>query len=134
MTQKEAVSIIGKGQTFITQGLIAKAYIEGYKQGAIDARDGAYKSGYADGVKKAIAESPAYNAGVEDGVSFTNSLLSSCVYVVLHDEFGFGAGRITRLNESLRALYDTTLTPAELRERLAKFGVVTNSFDDLLEE
>lgn len=134
MTQKEAVSIIGKGQTFIIQGLIAKAYIEGYKQGAIDARDGAYKSGYADGVKKAIAESPAYNAGVEDGVSFANSLLSSCVYVVLHDEFGFGAGRITRLNESLRALYDTTLTPAELRERLAKFGVMTNSFDDLLEE
>lgn len=134
MTQKEAVSIIGKGQTFIIQGLIAKAYTEGYKQGAIDARDGAYRSGYAEGVKKAIAESPAYQAGVQDGVTFANSLLSSCVYIVLHDEFGFGAGRITRLNEALIPLYDTTLTPAELRKRLAEFGVMTNCFDELSEE
>lgn len=134
MTQQEAVATLGRGQSFIVQGLIAKAFTEGFKQGANEARNSAYKSGYTDGVKKAIAESPAYNAGVTDGVSFANSLLSSCMYIVLHDEFGFGAGRITRLNEALIPLYDTTLTPAELRERLAKIGVMTNSFDDLLEE
>lgn len=134
MTQKEMLATIGKDQNFIVQGLLAKAYTEGYKQGAIDARDGAYKSGYADGVKKAIAESPAYNAGIADGVTFANNLMSACFYIVLHDEFGFGAKRFIRLNEALIPLYDKTLSPAELRERLEKIGVMTNYFDELLEE
>lgn len=134
MTQKEMLATIGKDQNFIVHGLLAKAYTEGYKQGAIDARDGAYKAGFTDGVKKAIAESPAYLAGVQDGVTFTNNLMSSCFYIALHKAFKFGAGRIARLNEELIPLYDKTLSPAELREELASFGVMTNYFDELLEE
>lgn len=134
MTQKEMLATIGKDQNFIVHGLLAKAYTEGYKQGAIDARDGAYKAGFTDGVKKAIAESPAYRAGVQDGVEFANELLSSCFYIALHKAFKFGPVRIQRLNDELIPLYDKTLSPAELRERLASFGMTTNYFDTLLEE
>ena len=134
MTQKEVIATIGKGQTFVVHGLLAKAYTEGYKQGAIDARDGAFKAGFADGVKKAIAESSAYKAGIEDGVAFANSLMSSCFYIALNKAFKFGPVRFERLNSELLPLYDKTLSPAELREQLAKIGVVTNYFDELMEE
>lgn len=134
MTQQEAIATIGKGQTFIVHGLLAKAYTEGYKQGAIDARDGAFKSGYAEGVKKAISESAAYRAGLEDGIAFANTLMSSCFYLALNKVFHFGPVRFERLNNELLPLYDKTLSPAELRESLAKIGIVTNFFDELLEE
>lgn len=134
MTQQETVAAIGKGQTFIVHGLIAKGYTEGYKQGAIDARDGAFKAGFADGVKQAVSASPAYKAGVADGVAFANALMSSCFYVALNKVFKFGPVRFERLNNELLKIYDNTLSPAELRERLAKIGVVTNFFDDLMEE
>ena len=134
MTQKEMLATIGKDQNFIVQGLLAKAYNEGYKQGAIDARDGAFKSGFTEGVKQAIKESPAYRAGLQDGVEFSNELLSSCFYIALHEEFGFGATRIIRLQEAMKPIYDKTLSPIELRERLASFGMTTNYFDVLMEE
>lgn len=134
MTQKEMLATIGKDQNFIVLGLLAKAYTEGYKQGAIDARDGAFKSGFTEGVKQAIKESPAYRAGAQDGVEFANELLSSCFYIALHETFGFGATRLIRLEEAIKPLYDQTLSPAELRERLASFGMTTNYFDVLLEE
>ena len=134
MTQKEMLATIGKDQNFIVQGLLAKAYTEGYKQGAIDARDGAFKAGFTEGVKQAIKESPAYRAGIQDGVEFSNELLSSCFYIALHETFGFGATRLIRLEEAMKPLYDQTLSPHELRERLAKFGMTTNYFDTLLEE
>lgn len=134
MTQKEMLATIGKDQNFIVHGLLAKAYTEGYKQGAIDARDGAFKSGFTEGVKQAIKESPAYQAGVQDGVEFANELLSSCFYIALNKVFKFGPVRMERLNNELIPLYDQTLSPAELRERLANFGMTTNYFDTLLEE
>ena len=134
MTQQEAIATIGKGQTFIVHGLLAKAYTEGYKQGAIDARDGAFKSGFAEGVKQAIQDSKAYKAGVADGITFANTLMSSCFYLALNKAFKFGPVRIERLNNELLPLYDKTLSPAELRERLAKIGIETNYFDELLEE
>lgn len=134
MTQQEAVATIGKGQNFIVQGLIAKAFTEGFKQGANETRNGAFKSGFAEGVKQAIKESPAYRAGVQDGVEFSNELLSSCFYIALNKVFKFGPVRMERLNNELIPMYDKTLSPAELRERLAKFGMTTNYFDVLLEE
>lgn len=134
MTQKEMLATIGKDQNFIVQGLLAKAYTEGYKQGALDAKDGAFKAGFTEGVKQAIKASPAYRAGVQDGVEFSNELLSSCFYIALHETFGFGATRLIRLEEAMKPLYDQTLSPHELRERLAKFGMTTNYFDTLLEE
>lgn len=134
MTLQEVVNIIGKGQTFIVQGLIAKAFTEGFKQGSKETRDGAFKSGFTEGVKRAIKASPAYRAGLQDGVEFSNELLSSCFYIALHEEFGFGATRLIRLQEALEPLYDKTLTPTELRERLASFGMTTNYFDVLFEE
>lgn len=134
MTQKEAIATIGSGQSFIVQGLIAKAYTEGFKQGANETRNGAFKSGFTEGVKQAIKESPTYRAGLQDGVEFSNELLSSCFYIALHEAFGFGATRLIRLQEAMKPLYDKTLSPAELRERLASFGMTTNYFDVLLEE
>lgn len=134
MTQQEAVATIGKGQTFIVQALIAQAFTEGFKQGAAEARNGAFKSGFAEGVKQAIKESPAYRAGLQDGVEFSNELLSSCFFIALHEVFGFGATRIIRLQEAMKPIYEKTLSPAELRERLASFGMTTNYFDVLLEE
>ena len=134
MTQQEAIATIGKGQTFIVQGLIAKAFAEGFKQGAIETRNIAFKSGFTEGVKQAIKESPAYRAGLQDGVEFSNELLSSCFYIALNKVFHFGPVRMERLNNELIPLYDKTLSPAELRERLAAFGMTTNYFDVLLEE
>lgn len=131
MTQKEAVSLIGKGQSIIVQGLIARAWTEGFKQGAEDAKAAAFRAGFADGVKQAVAQSDGYQAGFADGISFANELASCCTWLALHDAFGFGGIRLARFNTALKAIYDTTLHPADLKDRLAAIGIVGKNWDEM---
>ena len=127
---QKVVASIGKGQNIMVQGLIARGYNEGFKDGADDAREASFRAGFLAGVKQAIEESPAYQAGFADGIAFANDLVTKCTFCVLHDHFKFGAGRISRLSEELLKMYDTTLHPADLTEKLASFGVHTNCFVD----
>ena len=134
MSLQEMLAKVGKGQNFMVLNLLTQAYNEGFKAGAEEARDAAFKAGYTEGVKKAIGESPAYLAGITDGIDYTVCKMHGCICAVLHDRYRFGHVRLARTSDDLFNLFNTTLHPADLRERLAKIGVNLNAYDPFVEE